>query len=76
MKENLRIGEALAYYTSQTGKKIDVELSVTLWPYCDIKTKRANLWRLKTGRTQPNPSQVYTICQMTGVDPNFLYGWK
>lgn len=75
-KVQLRISAACAYYESQHGKKIDKELAAELWPSSKPDTRKVNLSNLKSGRTRPNPEQISIICDMTGVDPNFIYGPK
>ncbi len=74
---NIRINEAIAKATLD-GKKIKkMDIAARLWPDSVLLTRRANMTNLCTGKTQKITTEmVEIICEMTGVDANFLFDIK
>lgn len=74
--EALRIREALADYYLRTGKIMrQQKLAEHLWPNSSKEVRHVNMSRLIHGKTrQMETTVVEIICDVTGVDANFLYG--
>lgn len=48
-----------------------------LWPDSVQTTRDVNVSNLTTGKTKTlRPEWIVRICEITGVNPNFLFGWK
>ena len=71
----LKIDEAIAQ-AMLNGKKLKkIDIAAKLWPNSSIPTRRQNMANLCTGKTEKITTEmVAIICEMTGVDANFLLG--
>jgi hypothetical protein len=74
----LRLTEAMAHATLQTGKQMTRrDLAGILWPRGSDRSRPINLSKLMKGDTKRVDIEAVTrICKATGVDPNFLFGWE
>lgn len=72
----LRIDEALAY-AKRNGKNIlKKEIASELWEGSEATSAYINFNRLCSGKTQKvSISVINKICKITGVSPNFLFGY-
>jgi len=73
----LRIREALKY-ALLSGKNISrMDLARAIFPDSKRETQEVNITNLLTGKTKrPNPEWIPIICELTGVDANFLFNIK
>lgn len=71
----LRIESALAR-AKELGRNVTKkQLSAALWPERNEATQQVNMSKLCNGKTATiKPDWVVTICNVTGVDANFLFG--
>lgn len=71
----LKIDEAIARAMLNGKKMKKIEIAARLWPDSSNPTRRQNMANLCTGKTkQITTEMVAIICEMTGVDANFLLG--
>jgi len=77
MNNRLRISEAINYAKSQ-GKKIKKkDFAGKIFTYTTARSAVVCLNNYERGQsTKMDRQQIHTICRETGVDPNFLFGWK
>lgn len=69
----LNIDRAFALKFANTGEELLQEFAKQEWPDSNDEAIRQNLKRLLSGRTDVKASTVRRICDMTGVDANFLF---
>lgn len=73
----MRIEQALARAKEQGRKVLKKDLAAKLWPDSVTTTQQVNMTRLcNGGTTKINEDWVSIICDMTGCDPNFLFGFS
>lgn len=73
----MRIEQALARAKEQGRKVLKKDLAAKLWPDSVTTTQQVNMTRLcNGGTTKINEEWVSIICDMTGCDPNFLFGFS
>jgi len=77
MANRIRITEAINYAKSQ-GKKIKkMDFAGKIFTYTTARSAVVCLNNYERGQsTKMDKQQIHTICRETGVDPNFLFGWK
>lgn len=70
-----RIEQAIAA-AKDAGRTITKkELAAALWPESNAAAQQVNMSKLCNGKTaRIAPEWVNTICELTGVDANFLFG--
>ena len=71
----LKIKEALNAYKDRTGKRMtQQQLGKLLFPDSSNESASITITRLATGKTKTVSIDVVNkICEITGVDPNFLF---
>lgn len=75
----LRIKEALQKYNKEFGTNLkQKDFAVKIWPNSKTPRNAQNkLSALINGRgSMIYPEEVKAICDVTGVDPNFLFGYE
>jgi len=74
---NIKLKEALALYSLyHDGKSCEKELRQALYPNASDVNQKQALRALKYGRTERiTPDMVWKICEITGFNPNRLFGW-
>lgn len=82
-KSVLRVEAAIALHNHRSGKneslaepKLTVQtLGAVLYPGSGYDSIKQSMWKLTTGQLKKiNPEWVMQICEVTGVDANFLFG--
>jgi len=72
---NFRIEEAIARAKANGKKILKKDISAKLWPDSNEAAQQVNMTKLCTGKTERiAPDWVVTICDMTGVTADFLFG--
>lgn len=73
----LRLNEAIAL-SVVNGKNIKkMDLAAKLWPNSVPVTQKVNMRLLARGVTKRiEPEWIKIICDETGCDPNFLFGYE
>ena len=73
----LRISEALKAYSDRTGERMTQnDLAAKIYPDASPQSRAINLSRLSTGKAKTvNLETIKIICNLTGVSPNFLFGY-
>lgn len=73
----LRLNEAIAL-SVVNGKNIrKKDLAAKIWPASAPETQEVNMRLLARGITKRiEPNWVSIICEETGCDPNFLFGYE
>ena len=76
MSEKLRIKEAVQI-ALKTGKaKTKLEISGKIFTYCSQDSARIRLNKYENGNSlRIDRETVERICRVTGVTPNFIFGW-
>jgi hypothetical protein len=70
----IRIRAAIEHARNKGGKLTKTSIAVACYPESRKATAIRNLDRMINGTTRRiDPDQVFTICEMTGVDANFLF---
>lgn len=72
----MRIEQAIARAKDSGNKVLKKEIAARLWPDSTEVGQMVNMTRLCAGKTRIVPEWVNIICEMTGVTPNFLFGYS
>lgn len=77
MEKTIEITRAIATWEARTGKRFNHKaLAAALWHVSPNDSRARNYHALLHGRTKRlTRDMIETICQMTSVDPNFLFGY-
>lgn len=70
----MRIEQAIAFAKERGHKIKKKDIAARLWPNSSPEAQQVNMTALCNGSTRKVESEwVRIICEMTGVDPNFLF---
>lgn len=74
----LRLKEAISMHHAKTGNRLTYQdIGKQLWPETDVETAGIRFSYLCTGRTKRiTQDDVLKICELTGVTPNFIFGYE
>ena len=77
-EKRIRMIEAMANYAIEHGEAINkTKLACIVWSNTQKHIALLNLHNLTTGKTKRiTAKMVHQICEATGVDANFLFGFK